>query len=106
MTESSELSFIVVVVYGAIRIKMAGVVTMTSSLQIAKFHSPTVKIMFLKKGDRCTVFTIQWWALKHWRALVPATQRQQDQAGKINIGDIYIWEYLSMSSSMLDRTRH
>lgn len=42
---------------------------------MAKFHSPTDKMMFLKKGDRCTVLTTQWWTLKQWRGLVPATQR-------------------------------
>lgn len=53
---------------------MIGVVTITSSLQMAKFHSPTVKIMFLKNGERCTVFTIQWWTPKQWRGLESATE--------------------------------
>lgn len=71
------------------RVKWKGFVTITSSLQIAKFHSPTVKMMFLKKGDRCTVFTIQWWTRKQWRGLVPATE---GPGCKIPIGDIYIWD--------------
>lgn len=55
---------------------------MTSSLQMAKFHSPTDKMMFLKKGERCTVLTTQWWTLKQWRGLVPATQRSRQKVGK------------------------
>lgn len=40
-------------------VESPGVVTMTSSFQMAKCQPPVVKIMSLRKGDRCAVFTIQ-----------------------------------------------
>ncbi len=57
--------------FSAVVVEATAVVTMTPSFQMAKFQPPVVKIMSLKKGDRCTVFTNQLWILKQWRGLAP-----------------------------------
>lgn len=59
MQKSGLFDFPLAATVVSFMVETTGVVTITSSFQMAKFESPVVKIMSFRKGERCTVFTNQ-----------------------------------------------